>query len=301
MPDVCCRPKDSFVVSCLKGLPPKCTLLIMDKRGRIILEQAGTWQQGLTTQTRQLSFLSLSPFPSIKKSARNHKCQKASSAPSSSTTSPVRYVDMDADARKKAMILPESEGQLCKLQSLSLLEAKGCSRHFTLQELANVTDNFSPHMVIGEGGCSKVYRAKLTDGRTAAVKVLKISQWSAEEVLREVEILSGLKHKHIIQLIGYSYSKKMQAVVYSLLKGSLKQNLSRLSWDERMQVAVGVAKALDYLHHACSPAIIHRDVKSSNILLTHQCQPQVVYHFFSIQSYLVTLNKLPTHSVSLIP
>ncbi|KAH8498049.1 hypothetical protein H0E87_017100 [Populus deltoides] len=168
---------------------------------------------------------------------------------------------------------------ICKAKQVShgllILEAKGLVKHFTFQELNLATNNFGPEMVIGVGGHSKVYRANLGDGQAVAVKILKETHFPAEDLLHEVRILSDIKHENIIQIIGYCYSKEMHAIVYNLLIGSLKQNLRQLKWNERMGVAVGVAQALEYLHHSFNPPIIHRDVKSSNILLSGTCQPQL--------------------------
>lgn len=83
-----------------------------------------------------------------------------------------------------------------------------------------------------------------------------------------------MKHENIVRLFGYCYTNEIRAVVYNLLKESLKQNLKHLRWDERVGVAIGVAKALDYLH-SCSPPVIHRDVKSSSILLSDDHQPHL--------------------------
>lgn len=158
---------------------------------------------------------------------------------------------------------------------LALLEAEGSSRHFASQELRYATNNFSPDMVIGEGGHSKVYRATLEDGRGAAVKVLKTTRHSVNDLFREVDFLSSMNHKNIVQIIGFCDSGEMLAIVYDLLHGSLRRNLRQLRWSGRMKVAIGVAKALEYLHHSHNPPIIHRDVKSSNILLSHDCEPIV--------------------------
>ena len=193
-------------------------------------------------------------------------------SPSTSTTR-----EADSNRQKiamKTMQCPDFMAQKL-FQRLVLLEAKGISKRFTSSELKFATRDFSPEMVIGEGGHSNVYRAVLGDGQPAAVKVLKITRLSAEDLLQEVEILSDTDHENIVKIIGYCYNREMHAVVYDLLKGSLKQKLRQLRWKERMGVAIGVAKALAYLHHSCDPPIIHRDVKSSNILLSENCHPQV--------------------------
>ncbi|XP_011045458.1 PREDICTED: serine/threonine-protein kinase CDL1-like isoform X2 [Populus euphratica] len=175
---------------------------------------------------------------------------------------------------RKAVQVPDFWAEKVS-HGLLILEAKGLVKHFTFQELNLATNNFSPELVIGVGGHSKVYRANLVDGQAVAVKILKETRFPAEDLLHEVRILSDIKHENIIQIIGYCYSKEMHAIVYNLLIGSLKKNLRQLKWNERMGVAVGVAKALEYLHHSFNPPIIHRDVKSSNILLSGTCQPQL--------------------------
>lgn len=160
----------------------------------------------------------------------------------------------------------------------------GCTRRFILDDLQRATGNFSPHFLIGEGGHSQVYQAIIDNALPAAVKVLKPSPYSQDDLLREVEVLSRIKHDNIIQLVGYCYSQEIQAIVLNLLRESLKQKLRYMRWNERMQVAIGVARALEYLH-SLTPPIIHRDVKSSNILLSDGCEPQV-----SLISYLSLLS-----------
>ncbi|KAK1587702.1 hypothetical protein Q3G72_016029 [Acer saccharum] len=234
-----CRPKDSVVNKFLKALPPTCTLLIMDNGGRVIFRRQGTSQQGSTSVTLQKSL---------------------SVVPSSSISSSVQVPDFLAQKL---------------FQRLALIEADGSSGRFTPQELSHVTNNYSHELLIGQGGNSNVYRANLEDGQVVAVKVLKATHWSEEDVLREVQLLSSMKHQNIAGIIGYCYSKEVQAVVYNLLNGSLKRYLRQLKWSVRMVVAIGVAKALEYLHHCCDPTIVHRDVKSSNILLSENFQPQL--------------------------
>ncbi|TXG64956.1 hypothetical protein EZV62_011950 [Acer yangbiense] len=247
-------PKDSVVNKFLKALPPTCTLMIMDNGGRVIFQRQGTSQQGSTSVTLQKS-LSVVPSSSI-------------------SSSVVQDHDTGLYTVKKAVQVPDFLAQKL-FQRLALIGADGSSRCFTPQELSHVTNNYSPELLIGQGGNSNVYRANLEDGQVVAVKVLKATHWSEEDVLREVQLLSSMKHHNIVGIIGYCYSKEVQAVVYYLLNGSLKRYLRQLKWSERMDVAIGVAKALEYLHHCCDPPIVHRDVKSSNILLSENCQPQL--------------------------
>lgn len=249
----------------------------MDNVGRTRVQMQGTSQQGSTKVVLQPSLSSPLRYPSLdlKQAADSRQLKKSFTAPSASMSSPIRQnYDTRLYSLKKTVQVPDFLSQELS-QRLSLLEAEGSIRRFTSQELNHITNNFSPEMLIGEGRNSEVYRGNLQDGQIAAVKVLKIAHWSEEDVFREVELLSSMKHENIVHIIGCCHSKEVNAVVYNLLGGSLKQYLKQLKWNERMVVAIGVAKALEYLHHCCDPPIIHRDVKSSNILLSDSCQPQV--------------------------
>lgn len=154
---------------------------------------------------------------------------------------------------------------------------------FRFAELQAATNNFSAGNLVGKGGCSQVYQGVLSDGCVVAVKCLnKSTPESEEEFITEVEIISGLQHCHIIQLIGYCVEGHHFLLVFNFAsEGNLEQKLhagkgeAALSWDIRYNVAVGVAAALDYLHDGCARPVIHRDVKSSNILLTSDLKPQL--------------------------
>ena len=281
-----CRPDNSIVANCLKKLPPTCTLLVTDNGGRILIQRPGTSQQGSKTEVFQSTVSSSTTHMYLNRPGTPHHLRKSLTMPSPSSSTTTREADNNGQKiAKMTMQLPDfMEEKL--FQRLALLEAKGLGKRFTSSELKLATRDFSPEMVIGEGGHSKVYRANLGDGRLAAVKVLKPTRWYAEDLLQEVEILSDVNHENIVQIIGYCSNREMHAVVYDLLKGSLKQKLRQLRWKERMGVAIGVAKALEYLHHSCDPPIIHRDVKSSNVLLSENRHPQVspILISFSISS-----------------
>ncbi|PON61529.1 Serine/threonine protein kinase [Trema orientale] len=274
-------PNVSALNYCLKALPPTCTLLVLNNVGRILLQRPGTSQQGSRRVHLRQSLSSPSYTRTSQSSVRDRRLRKSLTAPSPSTTAPFLLQQSKRIAGslcssdlKKTTPVPNLMAQKL-FQRLSILEGEGCSKHFSLTELRWATNNFSPIMLIGEGGQSRVYRAILEDGQTAAVKVLKTTTWAAEDLLREIDLLSRLKHENIVEIIGYCDCGELQAIVYELLRGSLKENLRMLDWSQRMSVAIGVAKALNYLHHSCNPPIIHRDVKSSNILLSDDFQPQL--------------------------
>ncbi|XP_015893215.4 protein kinase STUNTED [Ziziphus jujuba] len=266
----------SAVNYCLKGLPPTCTLLVMNNAGRIIIKSQGTSQQGGSKRAVLQSSFSSSCYNRVPQSVHNSRLQKSLTVPYSSTSSSIQQTNKPVlfGASKTAQV-PNLMMKQKLSKRLALLESEGSSRHFTMEEIRWATNNFSPVVLIGEGGHSNVYRAVFEDGKAAAVKVLKTSYHAVEDLLREVDLLSSIKHENIVEVIGYCNSREMQAIVYNLLRGSLRQNLRHLKWRERMRVAIGVAKALDYLHHSCNPPVVHRDVKSSNILLSDSFQPQL--------------------------
>ncbi|XP_061958203.1 protein kinase STUNTED-like isoform X1 [Populus nigra] len=149
--------------------------------------------------------------------------------------------------------------------------------------LKGATSNFHSENLIGKGGCSSVYKGILPDGKPVAVKVQKSSQKAMKDFALEVEIISSLNHKHITPLVDACIKDADLIYVYDFLsKGSLEENLhgkskdkSPLSWELRFDIAVKIAEALNYLHNECSRPVIHRDVKSSNILLSDGFEPQL--------------------------
>ncbi|CAA0828676.1 Protein kinase superfamily protein [Striga hermonthica] len=158
----------------------------------------------------------------------------------------------------------------------------GC-RVFDYNVIKCSTSNFSSANLIGKGGCNSVYKGVLPEGRPVAVKVLKSSKESLKNFMLELDIITSINHKRITPLLGICVKDNELISVYEFLsKGSLEQNLhgdgkerSILSWDSRFGIAFGIAEALHYLHNECSKPIIHRDVKSSNILLTEELEPQL--------------------------
>ncbi|CAL5324059.1 hypothetical protein CsSME_00003001 [Camellia sinensis var. sinensis] len=156
-------------------------------------------------------------------------------------------------------------------------------RLFSYQELLLATSNFKTENLVGKGGSSLVYRGCLPDGKELAVKVLKPSEDVFRQFVLEVEIITTLHHKNTIHLIGFCFEDKSLLLVYDFLsRGSLEENLHgnrkneiAFGWEDRYKVALGVAEALDYLHNGAAEPVIHRDVKSSNILLSDDFEPQL--------------------------
>ncbi|KAJ8625449.1 hypothetical protein MRB53_033979 [Persea americana] len=168
-----------------------------------------------------------------------------------------------------------------ELESIHEMYSSTC-RLFSYQELLSATSNFSKDNMIGKGGSSQVYKGLLPDGKELAVKILKQSEDALKEFALEIEIVTTLNHKNIICLFGYCFDANELILVYDFIpRGSLEENLhgkkvgTLLSWVERYKVAVGIAEALDYLHNGSTQPVIHRDVKSSNILLGDDFEPQL--------------------------
>ncbi|KAI5591595.1 hypothetical protein BDE02_04G091300 [Populus trichocarpa] len=153
---------------------------------------------------------------------------------------------------------------------------------FTYEELVQATNGFSAQNRLGEGGFGCVYKGVLVDGRDVAVKQLKIGGSQGEREFRaEVEIISRVHHRHLVSLVGYCISEHQRLLVYDYLPNdTLYHHLHGegrpfMDWATRVRVAAGAARGIAYLHEDCHPRIIHRDIKSSNILLDENFEAQV--------------------------
>ncbi|KAG2609145.1 LRR receptor-like serine/threonine-protein kinase SIK1 [Panicum virgatum] len=145
----------------------------------------------------------------------------------------------------------------------------------TYEEIMRLTENFSEKYIIGYGASSTVYKCDLKSGKAIAVKRL-YSQYnhSLREFETELETIGSIRHRNLVSLHGFSLSPHGNLLFYDYMEnGSLWDLLHgpskkvKLDWDTRLKIAVGAAQGLAYLHHDCNPRIVHRDVKSSNILL----------------------------------
>ncbi|KAI3716323.1 hypothetical protein L6452_23580 [Arctium lappa] len=153
---------------------------------------------------------------------------------------------------------------------------------FTYEDLANATEGFSHANLLGQGGFGYVHKGVLPSGEKVAIKQLKIGSGQGErEFQAEVAIISRVHHKHLVSLVGYCTSGLQRMLVYEFIpNNTLEFHLhgkghDLLNWDMRMKIALGSAKGLAYLHEDCQPKIIHRDIKSANILLDSNFEPKV--------------------------
>ncbi|KAM0879086.1 hypothetical protein ACQ4PT_034429 [Festuca glaucescens] len=156
------------------------------------------------------------------------------------------------------------------------------NRRFTYKELEVITDNFK--IVLGQGGFGPVYDGFLQNGTHVAVKLLSLSSnQGIREFLTEAQTLTKIHHKNLDSLVGYCKDGKYLALVYEhMSEGNLDDklrgrgcNVVFLTWRQRLRIALESAQGLEYLHKACSPPFVHRDMKTSNILLNANLEAKV--------------------------
>ncbi|KAL0311069.1 UNVERIFIED_CONTAM: Calcium/calmodulin-regulated receptor-like kinase [Sesamum angustifolium] len=165
------------------------------------------------------------------------------------------------------------------LKKASLVSASGILE-YSYKDLQKATCNFTT--LIGQGAYGPVYKAQMSSGETVAVKVLGTdSKQGGKEFQTEVMLLGRLHHRNLVNLVGYCAEKNQHMLIYVFMsRGSLashlyNENLDPLNWTLRVQIALDVARGLEYLHDGAVPSVIHRDIKSSNILLDHSMRARL--------------------------
>ncbi|CAO2822855.1 unnamed protein product [Amaranthus hypochondriacus] len=153
---------------------------------------------------------------------------------------------------------------------------------FSYEELVMATDGFSEANLLGQGGFGYVHKGVLPNGKEVAVKALKAGSGQGErEFQAEVEIISRVHHKHLVSLVGYCITGSHRLLVYEFVPNSTLEfhlhgkGRPTMDWPTRLKIALGAAKGLAYLHEDCHPKIIHRDIKSANILLDYKFEAKV--------------------------
>ncbi|XP_010447852.1 PREDICTED: probable LRR receptor-like serine/threonine-protein kinase At4g29180 [Camelina sativa] len=162
-------------------------------------------------------------------------------------------------------------------------------RRFTYNELSSITNNFNK--VIGKGGFGIVYLGSLEDGTKIAVKMINDSSLgkpkesssssrASNQFQVEAELLLTVHHRNLASFVGYCDDRSMALIYEYMANGNLQaylssENAEDLSWEKRLHIAIDSAQGLEYLHDGCRPAIVHRDVKTANILLNDNLEAKI--------------------------
>ncbi|XP_002965192.2 protein STRUBBELIG-RECEPTOR FAMILY 8 [Selaginella moellendorffii] len=165
-------------------------------------------------------------------------------------------------------------------------KASVAATSYSVADLQAATNSFAQENLLGEGSLGRVYRAELQNGTPLAVKKLDASGSTVqtnEEFLAFVSTIARLRHTNVTELVGYCAEHGQRLLVYEYFnRGTLHEMLhvldetsKRLSWNQRVKIALGAARALEYLHEVCSPAVVHRNFKSANILLDDDMSPHL--------------------------
>ncbi|GLU24084.1 hypothetical protein SLE2022_400490 [Rubroshorea leprosula] len=204
----------------------------------------------------------------------------------------VKKIQFKEETREKYIeSLPTSGSSSWKLSSvpeplsINIATFEKPLRKLTFAHLLEATNGFSAESLIGSGGFGEVYKAQLKDGCVVAIKkLLHVTGQGDREFVAEMETIGKIKHRNLVPLLGYCKIGEERLLVYEYMKwGSLESVLhdrskggcSRLDWAARKKIAIGSARGLAFLHHSCIPHIIHRDMKSSNVLLDENFEARV--------------------------
>ncbi|XP_010448928.1 PREDICTED: protein STRUBBELIG-RECEPTOR FAMILY 8-like [Camelina sativa] len=176
--------------------------------------------------------------------------------------------------------------RVMKNGSISRIRSPITASQYTVSSLQVATNSFSQENIIGEGSLGRVYRAEFPNGKIMAIKKIDNAALSLQEednFLEAVSNMSRLRHPNIVPLAGYCTEHGQRLLVYEYVgNGNLDDTLHmnddrsmNLTWNARVKVALGTAKALEYLHEVCLPSIVHRNFKSANILLDEELNPHL--------------------------
>lgn len=160
-----------------------------------------------------------------------------------------------------------------------LASASGIPR-YSYKDIQKATHNFTT--ILGQGSFGPVYKATMATGEVVAVKVLASNSKQGEkEFQTEVSLLGRLHHRNLVNLIGYCVDKGQHMLIYEFMSNGSLENLlyseegQGLSWEERLQIALDISHGIEYLHEGAVPPVIHRDLKSANILLDQSMRAKV--------------------------
>ncbi|XXG83081.1 hypothetical protein AAC387_Pa10g0923 [Persea americana] len=153
-------------------------------------------------------------------------------------------------------------------------------RRYSYSRVKKITKNFKEKL--GEGGYGSVFKGKLSTGCLVAIKMLKTTKGNGQDFINEVATIGRIHHVNVVRLLGFCSEGSKRALIYEFMpNGSLEkyifteENRNSLSWNEMYQIALGIARGIEYLHQGCDMRILHFDIKPHNILLDEKFTPKV--------------------------
>ncbi|KAK4778045.1 hypothetical protein SAY87_018232 [Trapa incisa] len=198
----------------------------------------------------------------------------------SSNTGEVAFGKHESKEATKSSSQETSSKDSSIVYDYGTLKIMNKNRTFTSVEVSAITNNFK--VILGEGGFGNVYLGTLKEGTRVAVKVLSpSSRQGYKEFRAEAQLLMMVHHKNLVSLVGYCDEVENLCLIYEFMSnGDLRQHLAEhstdaLSWIMRLQVGTDAALGLEYLHNGCTPPIVHRDLKTTNILLNDKMQAKI--------------------------
>jgi len=152
---------------------------------------------------------------------------------------------------------------------------------YSYEEIKRITNNFGDKL--GEGAYGTVYKGSISKEFIVAVKILNVSQGNGQDFLNEVGTMGRIHHVNIVRLVGFCADGFKRALIYEFLpNGSLQKFINSpenkknfLGWKKLHEIALGIAKGIEYLHQGCDQRILHFDIKPQNVLLDHNFIPKI--------------------------